>query len=238
MNNEVGNSYGEDYFSSHYSVLTDKTLYNIMSMYWRYTLFSLNDITTDSRVLDYGSGLGQISAALPNVTLFDPSSFAERFAVSRGRTFIVDPRNIPIKSFDVILSSHSLEHTPRPADDLISFHSYASDNCRLVLVLPAEYEMYAATQPLKIPRLQPDLHDQHLHCWTFQTITNLLAYCGWRAIVQKKIYGPFMLRSLSKVLNPNDSVRISHWLGSYKKNYPSILTIAVPVMGFVVPGAG
>jgi hypothetical protein len=226
MNKTIGNNYDEEYFKSHYGVLRDQELYHLMSLYWKHTLFTQNGLGIDAKVLDYGGGLGQVSAALPNVTISDPSNFAEQNALLRGRTFIADPKRIPKKAFDIILSSHSLEHTPHPAKDLISFHQYATANCLLVLVLPAEYEMYAVTQPLKIARLQPDLHDQHFHCWTFQTITNLLAYCGWRSIVQKKIYGPFMLRSLAKFLSPHGSVKVAHWLGTYKKNFPSLLTIA------------
>jgi len=226
MHKTVGNNYDEEYFSSHYGVLRDEELYHLMSLYWKHTLFTQNGLRIDAKVLDYGGGLGQVSAALTNVTISDPSNFAKQNAVQRGRTFIADPKKIPKDTFDIILSSHSLEHTPHPAGDLISFHQYATANCLLVLVLPAEYEMYSATKPLKIARLEPDLHDQHFHCWTFQTITNLLVYCGWRPIAQKKIYGPFLLRSLAKVLNPHDSVKLAHRLGRYKKNFPSLLTVA------------
>jgi hypothetical protein len=226
MNKTVGNNYDEEYFKSHYGALRDEELYHLMSLYWKYTLFTHNGLSLDSKILDFGGGLGQISAALPNVTISDPSNFAKQNALQRGRTFIADPKKIPKNAFDIILSSHALEHTPRPADDLMSFHEYATESCLLVLVLPAEYEMYRATKPLKIARLEPDLHDQHLHCWTFQTITNLLAYCGWRSIAQKKIYGPFMLRTLAKTLAPHDSVKLAHLLGRYKKNFPSLLTIA------------
>jgi len=223
---KIGDKYDEDYFQSHYAAQMDEGFFRLMSLYWKYTLFTRNNLNAESKILDYGGGLGQVSAALPNVTIYDPSSFAERYALEHGREFIRDVKKIPRKSFDIILSSHSLEHTPRPADDLKSFHEYATANCVLLLALPAEFEMYAYTEPLEVPRLKPDLHDQHFHCWTFQTITNLLAYCGWRSIAQEKIYGPFMLRSLAKILGPHVSVSLAHRLGRYKRNFPSLVTVA------------
>lgn len=223
----VGNNYEKGYYDSHYGQLIgDPVQFRLLSLYWRHELFTLNGIDAGSRVLDYGGGLGQVTAALPNVTIFDPSPYAEEFARQRNAEFVSNRDNIPAGSFDVIVSSHSLEHSPAPSSDLVDFHRYARAGARLVLVLPAEAEMYKATRPLDVPRLEVDLHDQHFYAWTFQTITNLLSYCGWRAVSQKKIYGPFMLRSLAKVTGPDTSIAIAHVLGRAKKNYPSLLTIA------------
>ena len=201
-------------------------LYRLISLYWRYTLFTRTKISVDIPILDYGGGLGQVSAALPDVTISDPSVFARDYAYHRGRKFISVIAEIPRGHFGIILSSHSLEHAPRPADLLMRFHHYATEECKLILLLPNEYEMYRRTKPLEVPRLTPDLRDQHLYCWTFQTITNLLAYSGWEVLMQSRVYGPFMLRTLARTLNHDHAVWLAHFFGRYKKNFPSLLVVA------------
>ncbi|MEQ1850963.1 MAG: methyltransferase domain-containing protein [Chthoniobacteraceae bacterium] len=224
----IGHSYESDYYGTHYGrIVQDPKYYDLISHYWKYGLFSRNNLDTSSRILDYGSGIGQVSAALPNVMLSDPSAFALEFAKSRGKTIITSLDKIPHDFFDIILSSHALEHSPNPADDLIRFKQYAkAPTGKLVLLIPSEYDMYRATKPTTIPRLTPDLHDQHFQCWTFQTITNLLAYCGWRAVHQEKIYGSFLLNALGKRFSTDTAVKLSYRLGRMKKHYPSLLTIA------------
>jgi len=134
---------------------------------------------------------------------------------------------IPRNAFDIVLSSHALEHSSNPSDDLMRFKQYAKETTgKLVLLIPSEFDMYRATKPTMIPRLQPDMHDQHFQAWTFQTITNLLAFCGWRAIRQEKVYGPFMLGALGKQFSTATAVKLAYRLGRFKKHYPSLLTIA------------
>jgi len=228
MNPDIGNSYGDNYYASHYGrIIDDPNYYDLMSEYWKYVLFSRTKVDCTGKVLDYGSGIGQVSDALPNVLLSDPSAYAIEFARRRGKAIVTSLDQIPRDAFDIVLSSHALEHSPNPADDLTRFTQYVKKPTgKLVLLIPSEFEMYRATKPLQNPRLEPDLHDQHFQCWTFQTITNLLAYCGWRSIYQEKVYGPYLLNTLSKIVSVSTAVRLSRRLGRFKKRYASLLTVA------------
>lgn len=212
--------YDQQYYKSRYGkVLDSPEYYHLLSQHWKYSIFSNLDLDPEKPTLDYGCGLGQVSAALSNVTFFDPSNFANAFLRSRNRIVVNSPDAIPKHCFDYLISSHSLEHSPTPVEDLRRFHEYLTPTGKLILVLPIETKLN--------PTLEPDF-DQHFQCWTFQTITNLLCYCGWQPLKQTYLYHPFLLKSLGlrTTIPENQAVRISAWLGQLKKAYPSLLILS------------
>jgi SAM-dependent methyltransferase len=210
--------YTESYYSERYGgVYSDPAYYELLAAFWRQAIFPGSGISVDAKLLDYGCGLGQVTAALPNVTYFDVSDFAVEFLRKRGRTVVANTDEIPKRAFDVLLSSHSLEHSLRPVDDLIAFRDYLNDDGRLLLILPIEQELDRT--------LEPDLN-QHFHCWTFQTITNLLRKAGWKPEYQRKLYGPFMLRTLAKALPRSTAVKTAVRLGKLKRWFPSMMIVS------------
>lgn len=211
--------YNQNYYQSRgiSRILSDQNYYDLLADYWKEAIFIQNNLDPNLPVLDYGCGLGQVSASLPQATLFDPSRFATDFLQQKGRDVVVSIEDIPKNNFDFLLSSHSLEHSPKPSDDLRRFHNYLKPNGQLILILPIETDLK--------PSIEPDLN-QHFQCWTFQTITNLLIYCGWQPTHQSILYNPFLLRTLGKKLSPKQAVKASRHLGSLKKSYPSMLIIA------------
>lgn len=210
--------YDDSYYAGHYGgVLTDDLNYRLLSLYWRHALFVRNSLDIRGKVLDYGSGIGQVTAALPNTACFDFSPFALAELRKRGRVVFENKREIPRGEFDYLLSSHSLEHSPTPYQDLQEFRQYLRPGGKLLLVLPVEVNLR--------PSLQPDW-DQHLQAWTFQTITNLLLATGWTPLSQSKTYGPYMLRTLGKCIPAEGAVHAAYWIGRLKRGYPSMLTVA------------
>jgi SAM-dependent methyltransferase len=212
--------YDDAYYAGHYGgVLKDDLNYRLLSFYWRHVLFVRNALDISGKVLDYGSGIGQVTAALPNTACFDFSPFALAELRKRGRMVFENRSEIPRGEFDYVLSSHSLEHSPTPYDDLQEFRQYVRPGGRLLLVLPIEVNLR--------PSLQPDW-DRHLQAWTFQTITNLLSVTGWNPILQSKIYGPYMLRTLGKRIPADWAVRAAFRIGRTRRGYPAMLTVARP----------
>lgn len=214
--------YDDTYFYSHFEeLIKNKDVYELLSRYWMEAIFYKNGLDTEASVLDYGCGLGQISAALKNVIYFETSKFAINF-LKKQKKQIVALEDLPTNYFDIILSSHLLEHLPNPYELLIRFHKYIRTGGRLIIIVPIEHEQVKNLKPV----LEPDYVNHHLYCWTFQTITNLLIYCDWQPIYQSKIYGPFLLKTSASFLPRNCAVKIAFHMGRIVRNYPSLLTIA------------
>jgi SAM-dependent methyltransferase len=210
--------YDEQYYRGQYgAVIDDEINYRLLSLYWRDVLFARNSLDPGRKVLDFGSGVGQVSAALANSVCFDFNVFALSELRKRGRNVVENRQDIPHGVFDYVLSSHSLEHSPTPYQDLEEFRQYLRPSGRLVLVLPIEVLVRSA--------LTPDWN-QHLHAWTFQTITNLLLATGWTPLSQSVIFGPYLLRTMGRRLPPKLTVFLAHRFGRIRRAGAAMLTIA------------
>jgi SAM-dependent methyltransferase len=211
--------YSGKYYQNHYAqVLGDSGYYDLLSKYWHKVVIEPAGLGPNARILDYGCGLGQVSAAAENVSYYDASQYAREFLKHSGKPAFDRVEDIPSAFFDAVLCSHSLEHYDAPKDYLETFKRYANSSGRLILVLPVEVNLGLA--------LQPD-SNQHFYCWTFQTLTNLLLRCGWTPVLQRNIFGPFMLRTSKRWFASREAaVGISKVLGKLVHNYPSLLTVA------------
>lgn len=219
--NSISSHYDDQYFKSRYShSIADKDYSLLLGRYWKRVIFedgadSVPEFRRD-RVLDYGCGVGQVSSALENVVCFDPSDYAQNVLKENGRIFVENEKCIPARSFDCILCSHSLDHYPNPQHVLQRFHHYVRSSGFVVLIVPVE-------NPWRI-RLEADL-DQHLYCWTSQTLANLLRGCDWKPEFGKIVCGPFGLRSISKYLGESIGIGFSSLFGSLKKWFPSLMIV-------------
>ena len=141
-------------------------------------------LNINSRILDYGCGMGQNIYLLPNAQGFDISNFSVEFCKRKGIKATTNSRDVERGSIDIVLSSHSLEHHPHPKTSLEDIYSLLKDNGTLVLVLP--YERHNAAKGKGDYRL--DLN-QHLYNWNFQNINNLLITTGFRIIENRYVRG-------------------------------------------------
>lgn len=213
--------YGENYFVEHYShLLGDPNYYRLLASYWARIILdpiSAFGLSAASRFLDYGCGTGVVSAELSNAAAYDSASYACALLRSLGREVFDQADAIPADGFDAILCSHSLEHYPNPAETLEKFKHYVRRPGFVVLLLPIESDF--------TPTIHPD-NNQHLFCWTFQTISNLLLLCGWQPLLAQTVYGPFLLRTIARWLRPSAAVELARKLGRIKRGFPSMLVLA------------
>lgn len=210
--------YANGYHREHYdALLNDGQYYDLVARFWRYSLFQRQGLDVHAKVLDFGSGIGQVSAALSDTICFDISSFAVSELRRRGRIAIENRDAIPKNAFDYVLSSHSLEHSPTPFEELREMRGYVRPHGKLVLVLPIETNSSLA--------LESDWN-LHLFCWNFQTITNLLRATGWTPESQSTIRSPFMLRTLGKFIPADSAAKGAYFIGRLRRSVASMLTIA------------
>jgi SAM-dependent methyltransferase len=221
---ELLSFYDEEYYRSHGHLPEDESHTYLLAQYWREAIFVESRLDPCVAVLDYGSGVGSRSLALPNCLCYDPSEFARSYLRRIGRPVVDTPEAIPKGHFGVILSSHVLEHSLTPASVLRELRTWIKPEGLLVVVIPVE--------PWRRPTVEPDAN-RHLYCWTFQTITNLLWTCGWRALRERYLYGPFMLTTLRQKLRLPEAcaVKMAVRLGRLKRSWPSLLVIAASRLG-------
>jgi SAM-dependent methyltransferase len=170
--------YDEGYHSAIHSKMIEDDNY-----YWaRSQAFSRLYFTSEDRrlaVLDYGCGLGQTVAAIPNAYGYDASREARDIARKHGVKIFNSPAEIPAASFDIVICRHALEHMADPLDVLTALGTYLRSDGKLILVLPKE-KHYATP-------FEPDGH-MHIYSWNFRCINNLLSLAGFRATSNRTFY--------------------------------------------------
>lgn len=127
-------------------------------------------IDKNSRILDYGCGLGQNIFYMPNATGVDISEYGINFCTKKGIKATTNFNELPDEGFDIVFSAHVLEHHPHPKTMIEEMHRKLKKGHKLILVIP--YERHGKTD-FKI-----DLN-QHIFMWNFRAINNLLLTSGF-----------------------------------------------------------
>ncbi len=128
------------------------------------------------RIFEYGCGVGQGMAGLPNAQGWDVSGEARSACRARGLKVHDDLATVPHAAWDIVFCRHALEHIEAPLAALQAMRDLVAPEGELYLVLPRERHARAS--------LEPDLN-QHLYCWNFRTINNLVARAGMRSYVNQ-----------------------------------------------------
>jgi SAM-dependent methyltransferase len=162
-------SYEEEYHSERHKEHFNETYYEARAKVGLEKYFK--GVPMDARVLDYGCGFGQNIFFFKNGVGFDISNFSVSFCRKKGINATTNPADLADSSFDYVFSSHALEHHPYPKDMLETMRSKLKPGRDLILVIPHERHGRAA--------LTMDFN-QHLYCWNFTTINNLLISCGYK----------------------------------------------------------
>ena len=171
------NHFNEDYYNARAKIALDK-------------FFS--SVDKNSRILDFGCGLGQNICYLPNAAGYDISKFGIEFCRKKGINATTQLDDLPNEGFDVVFSSHVLEHHPHPMTMLEEMYSKLKKGQKMVLVIP--HERHGRAQ------FKYDLN-QHLYTWNFQAINNLLITVGFEILENRYVRGAgyFRLLPLAKI---------------------------------------
>ncbi|MCO6453688.1 MAG: class I SAM-dependent methyltransferase [Pirellulaceae bacterium] len=142
-------------------------------------------------VLEYGCGIGQNIARLPEAFGYDVSPAARHHCQRRGIPTLASPDQIPRGHFQYVLCRHVLEHLERPLDTVRELLAYLAPRGRLILVLPVERHAH-------VP-LEPDLH-RHLYQWNFRCLNNLVHAAGGVPLANR--YEPMFGARTDRLLAP------------------------------------
>ena len=143
---------------------------------------------SDLKILEVGCGLGQNIFLCKNAVGYDISKFALDFCRKKGIDVVEDLNEIKKATVDVVLLCHVLEHFENPFEMLKKVHSKLKKNGQLVLILPFEKHRKTDFQLDK---------SQHLYCWNFKSINNLLIRLNFKVIENRYFFGKGYKRLLS-----------------------------------------
>lgn len=167
----------------HNNLLKDENYYKLRARVAFKRFFSWIAGIKEKKVLEFGCGLGQNIFALKDCEAYgyDISKSALDFSKSKGIKVFSSEKQIKDNSFDVILSSHNLEHMPNPFENLKFINQKLKKSGFLILIIPRETH--------KKSPFTPDLTNYHLFSWNFRSINNLLNMAGFEIIKNKVLFG-------------------------------------------------
>ena len=171
--------YEKGYHTTRHNNHIDEQYYNARARIALKKFFPHLDKNT--KLLDFGCGLGQNIYFLPNAVGYDVSEFGVQFSQEKNINATNHLEDLEDESFDVVFSAHVLEHHPHPKTMLEDIHTKLKTGKQLILVLPYERHMRKGKFQLDI--------NQHLYCWNFQAINNLLLTTGFEINSNKYIRG-------------------------------------------------
>jgi len=171
-------NYEEWYHKERHSSHFNEEYYNARAEIALRKFFSGIDI--NGRIVDFGCGMGQNIYKLPNAMGYDISNFAVEFCRRKGINATTHLEDIPNEAFDVVFSSHALEHHPHPKTMVEDMYAKLKPGKKLVLVIPHERHGKSG--------FELDLN-QHLYSWNFRTINNLLLTSGFDILENRYLRG-------------------------------------------------
>ena len=172
-------NYEEGYHTVRHSNHKDERYYDARARIALKKFFP--DVDKNIKLLDFGCGLGQNIYYLPNAVGYDVSKFGVEFSKKKGLKATDHLEDLVDNSFDMVFSAHVLEHHPHPKTMLEDIRSKLKTGKQLLLVIPYERHMRRG-------KFELDLN-QHLYCWNFQAINNLLLTTGFKINANKYLRG-------------------------------------------------
>jgi SAM-dependent methyltransferase len=184
-------SYEEEYHRSvHGKLIEDSLYYELKAREADADLFE--GIPEDAEVFEFGVGLGKNIALRQRKAGYDLSAYARAFSAKQGIDIFSDMADVPNERFDVVLTSHVLEHLEDPFENLQLLRSKLKPGGKLIVVLP--------TEPHRLVPFEIDA-DQHLYAWNFRTLNNLLQRAGFKVLKNRYRYATaqYKLRHIGKL---------------------------------------
>ncbi|MEM3405613.1 MAG: class I SAM-dependent methyltransferase [Candidatus Pacearchaeota archaeon] len=174
--------YNQFYHSCVHNYLINDIEYYLIRAKISFLRYFSNIPLKNKKILEYGCGMGQNIFLIKNQAKgYDISKFALKFCKQKGIKIINNKKFIKNNFYDIILSSHVLEHLENPLNNLKFLNRKLKKGGLLILIIPLEKNNKSS--------LNPDLKNYHLYSWTFKTINNLLHKAGFKVLRNEVFYG-------------------------------------------------
>ena len=143
--------------------------------------YFLYDFNEDSKVLDFGTGLGHNTIWIKNKYGYDINKGIYPELRKKGFIMFDKIQDIPNDFFDEILISQVLEHVDFPMETLKTLHRKLKVGGKIRVVVP--------NIRYKVPtNLNSEYVSGHLHAWTHTELNYLLNRSGFENVYNKIIY--------------------------------------------------
>ena len=146
---------------------------------------------------------------------------AIRLCRFRGLTVFDTIEEVPKHAWDIVFCRHVLEHVEQPLPALITMRKLIVPTGEVYLVLPKEdhFRLHIA----------PD-EDQHIFCWNFRAINNLLFRVGLVPYLNdyRYVLGWHRLLPVRRWLGPEAYYQITKFGGIFRRNGELIVRARLP----------
>ncbi|VVB83574.1 Methyltransferase domain protein [uncultured archaeon] len=215
-NLDKGIDYNNEYHLAKFGKwLKHRQIYELKGKVAKKNIFSYS-FDENSRVLEIGCGIGQITAWVKNKHGFDINK--ELYPPLKKEGFVMHDsvKEIPNNYFDELVMSMVLEHIPEPINFINSLKVKLKENGKIRLALPRAY--YHKMKDMNKSA------DGHYYCWGFPDINYLLNRCGFEVLINKKFFrrGIDRLFFISKISFPLYMMMIQ-FLGFLKNDFDIII---------------
>jgi SAM-dependent methyltransferase len=172
------------------------------------------------RLIDFGSGGGYLLERLRCAEKIgvELNPVAREHAQERGISTVGSSDEIPHGWADVVISSHALEHTHSPLDEIRKLRDKLKTGGLAVFVVPCER---------KNPWAPGDIH-QHLFTWSEMNLGNLFTLAGYHVVDVREVVHKWPPRyyTLRKYLGAHVFHRICQLYGWLTPRLTQIKVIA------------
>ena len=161
--------YDRGYHGTHHRLLIEDDGYFLARAEAALSYFSPEE--RERKIFEFGCGIGQSIALLNDAEGWDISSEAREACHRRGLRVYDDLAAVPRQAYDIVFCRHVLEHVEEPLSALRTMRELLRPGGFLLLIVPRETHWPSA--------FTGDIN-QHLYCWNFNTINNLLLRAGYQ----------------------------------------------------------
>jgi len=184
--------YNMEYHNQRFRKLLDNPwLYDLMGKLAKKNYFI--EFNEEAKVLEFGTGVGYNLRFIKNKYGYDINKELYGILKERGIKTFDSIEQIPDGFFDEILICQVLEHLENPMETLKNLKKKLKNNGKIKIVVPKAY--------YTLPENMNTTKNGHLYCWGFLELNYLLNLCGFKVILNKKIYrrGVERLADISKL---------------------------------------